>query len=145
MPMKKGRGRKYPAYDGIGSELEYLVELRARTNDLVEDLPEDILSKELNGCTIQQLLDHMIEAELSWISRTAGIQKPASVSDLNELDRFARNALSGLDLGSQISVGPFTSVGQVLRNSQWHWSYHSAQICFLRKAFGHEYEWRYEE
>ena len=142
--MKQGRGRAYPAYDGMESELDYLAELRARATDLVDDLPDEALATELHGHSIANLLDHMIGAELHWIGGVAGAEDPSPVPTCDELDRFTRDALSGPGLGTAISVGSFTCVGQALRHLQWHWTYHSAQIGLIRKALGHEYKWTFQ-
>ena len=142
--MKRGRGRAYPRYGDLACELAYLVELHARAMDLVVDLPEKALNADLHGHSIRRLLDHMIEGELSWIGRMAGIEQHPPVSTCAELDRFTPDAIAGLELDSEISVGPFTCVGQVLRHLQWHWSHHSAQIGVLRKALGYEYVWTFE-
>jgi uncharacterized damage-inducible protein DinB len=142
--MREGRGRAYPAIDGMASELAYLAELRARAGDLVGDLPDEALSTELHGHSIGGLLDHMIQAELYWVAQVAGAAEPSLVSSCDEIERFTRDALGGLDLGTQVSVGPFTGVGQVLRHLHWHWTYHSAQIGLVRKALGYEYRWTFQ-
>ena len=141
--MKQGRGRIYLNFGNIESELDFLSELHARAEDLIEDLPDDIYTAEMHGHSIKQLMDHMIDGERSWISKTADIKDFPDISNCEELARFTKNALDGLVLDSEISVGPFTSVGQVVRHLEWHWTYHSAQIGFLRKSLGHEYKWTY--
>ncbi len=139
--MKQGRGRIYPAFDGIEAEIGFLFELHARATDLVGGLPDEVMNAELYGHSVGQLLDHMIDAEIDWISRVAGIRRPSPVSTCDEAAHFTRRALRRFTLESEIAVGPFTCVSQVLRHLQWHWTYHSAQIGLLRKALGHEYKW----
>lgn len=142
--MRRGRGRIYAAFAGKESELSFLAELHARAADLVADLPDEAWAAERHDCSIRQLWEHMIQAELGWISRVAGIEQQQTVPRCDELAGLTRRALADLDLGSEISVGPFTCVGQVLRHLQWHWAHHSAQINLLRKALGYEYEWTFQ-
>ena len=143
--MREGQGRIYPRIAGMNSEVDYLIELHNRAGDLVADLPDDVLRVEIYGHSIQQLQDHMIQAEHDWFSQIAGIRSNSPSPDAKNLNRFARSALSAFDLETQVTVGPFTCVGQVLRHLQWHWTYHSAQIGILRKALGHEYKWTFKK
>ena len=143
--MKQGRGRAYPSFGGIESELSFLVELHARAVDLVADLPTEVIRAEVHGHSIGQLLDHMIRAEISWVSRMANAEPPPPGSTCDEIADFTRSVCAGLTLASEISIGPFASAGQLLRHLHWHWTYHSAQIGLLRKALGHEYEWTFRE
>lgn len=142
--MRKGQGRTYPPIAGIDSEVDYLIELHARAADLVSDLPERVLNKELYGHSIRKLMDHMIQVEIDWISQVTGIRSHFPLSDTKAFNQFTRNALREFDLETHVSAEPFACVGQVLRHVQWHWTYHSAQIGLLRKAFSHRYKWTFK-
>ena len=142
--MKQGRGRAYPPIGGMEEEIQYLSELRARAADLVADLPEATRTQDLQGHSIQQLFHHLMEGEANWISQVAGMDSPPALQDIEQIANFSAKVLRGLSLETALSVGPFTTIGQVLRHLQWHWTYHSAQIGLLRKALGYPYQWTFQ-
>ena len=101
--MKQGRGRIYPAFNGMESEIGFLLELHARATDLVAGLPVEVMSAELYGHSVGQLLDHMIQAEIDWISRVADIRRPSPVSTCDEIAHFTRRVLARFTLDSEIA------------------------------------------
>ncbi len=141
--MKEGRGRLYPAFGGMGKELAFLKELHARAQDLVEDLPTEAWDEEMHGHTIRQLWEHLIWGEALWASRVAGVEVDEPIKDIAALEEYSQNVFSGIALGTEMEVGPFTCVDQVIRHLEWHWSYHSAQIGLLRRGLGQKYKWTF--
>lgn len=141
--MKQGRGRQYNNFGKINEELDYLQELRERAQDLVDDLDQEVRDQEHDNHSIHKLFTHMIQAEVSWFQKLQTQQTSMVPSTIHYLDQFTRAVFSNKSLNDAIKIGPFSSIGEMIRHLQWHWTYHSAQIGLIRRALGHPYKWQF--
>ncbi len=143
--MKDGRGRQYGGYNGIIGELDFLQELRERAHDLIADLDETVLNTEHDGHTIQHLFSHMMSAEVKWFSQLLRQTTTILPTTVETLDQYTRMALASFDLGDKCEIGPFKTIGDIVRHLQWHWTYHSGQIGLIRRALGQTYKWNFDQ
>lgn len=136
----QSRPRVFLPIAGIGTEVDHLFELHARCQGLIDGLEPQALGHELLGHSIQSLVAHMIWAEAKWVA-AINDDEPPVLADIAALEVFTATHLAGLEFGSAFLGPRFDSVGQMLRHIQWHWSYHTAQVSFIRKAAGSAYIW----
>ena len=172
---KPSRGRRYELeplqkLGGLGLEVAYLDELSARTTDLIDGLPDEVINFRADGSpnSIGFLCLHMVHCEALWINRSlsnvfddviADICGPEPKNDLDTTAEVLTEAMSrcraevfkpgiiGLINGdySFSAPGPFETIDGVLRHISWSWIYHTGQVGLLRRLAGESYRWRFSK